>query len=226
MITLENISKQYEGCKNFALEDVDIHINKGEFVFLVGKSGAGKSSIIKLILREITPTTGDIEVAGYDLANIKKSKIPKVRRKVGVVFQDYRLLPSKTVYENVAFAMEVMQYPSSRIKKRVPAILKMVGLKDVAKKYPDQLSGGEQQRVAIARSIINNPSILICDEPTGNLDPNTSIGIMKLLHDINSRGTTLLIATHDKTIVDAMQRRVIVLEDGHVVSDKKGGYNH
>lgn len=224
MILLEDVSKMYEGSDSYALKDVNLKVNKGEFLFLVGKSGAGKSTLIKLILKEINTTDGDIHVAGYDLGNIKKNKISYFRRKVGTVFQDYRLLENKTVYENVAFAMEVMQFPTDRIRKRVPAVLRMVGLKGLEKKYPSQLSGGEQQRVAIARSVINNPEILICDEPTGNLDPNTSIGIMKILHEINKRGTTLIVATHDKTIVDAMRRRVVALVNGKVVSDKIGGY--
>lgn len=226
MITLKDVSLIYEGGENPALKDVNINIDKGEFIFVIGKSGAGKSSLIKLILKEIAPTTGEITVAGYDLNKLKSKQVPFLRRHVGVVFQDYRLLENRTVYENVAFAMEVMQHKQSKIQKRVPNVLRMVGLKDKARKYPNQLSGGEQQRVAIARSIINNPKILICDEPTGNLDPQTSIGIMKLLHDINKRGTTLLVATHDKTIVDAMQIRVIALKDGVVIGDRKGGYGH
>ena len=226
MITLKDVSLIYEGGENPALKDVNINIDKGEFIFVIGKSGAGKSSLIKLILKEIAPTTGEITVAGYDLNKLKSKQVPFLRRHVGVVFQDYRLLENRTVYENVAFAMEVMQHKQSKIQKRVPNVLRMVGLKDKARKYPNQLSGGEQQRVAIARSIINNPKILICDEPTGNLDPQTSIGIMKLLHDINKRGTTLVVATHDKTIVDAMQRRVIALKDGVVIGDRKGGYGH
>lgn len=226
MITLNDVSLIYEGGENPALKNINLNIDKGEFIFVIGKSGAGKSSLIKLILKEIEPTMGDISVAGYDLNKLKSKQVPFLRRHVGVVFQDYRLLENRTVYENVAFAMEVMQYKQSKIQNRVPNVLKMVGLKDKARKYPNQLSGGEQQRVAIARSIINNPKILICDEPTGNLDPHTSVGIMKLLHDINKSGTTLLVATHDKTIVDAMQRRVIALKDGEIIGDRKGGYNH
>ncbi|WP_290773054.1 cell division ATP-binding protein FtsE [Anaerofustis sp.] len=226
MITLNDVSLIYEGGENPALKNINLNIDKGEFIFVIGKSGAGKSSLIKLILKEIEPTEGDISVAGYDLNKLKSKQVPFLRRHVGVVFQDYRLLENRTVYENVAFAMEVMQYKQSKIQNRVPNVLKMVGLKDKARKYPNQLSGGEQQRVAIARSIINNPKILICDEPTGNLDPHTSVGIMKLLHDINKSGTTLLVATHDKTIVDAMQRRVIALKDGEIIGDRKGGYNH
>lgn len=226
MITLKDLSLTYEGNDDFALENINLHIDKGEFVFITGKSGAGKTSLIRLLLRELTPTSGDISVAGYDLKNLKQRQIPFLRRHVGVVFQDYKLLENKTVYENVAFSMEVMQHSPSKIGKRVPNVLKMVGLKDKGRKYPNQLSGGEQQRVAIARSIINNPKILICDEPTGNLDPHTSVGIMKLLYDINRRGTTLIIATHDKTIVDAMQRRVVILNNGRIIGDRQGGYNY
>lgn len=226
MITLKDLSLTYEGNDDFALEDINLHIDKGEFVFITGKSGAGKTSLIRLLLRELTPTAGEISVAGYDLKNLKQRQIPFLRRHVGVVFQDYKLLENKTVYENVAFSMEVMQHSPSKINKRVPNVLKMVGLKDKGRKYPNQLSGGEQQRVAIARSIINNPKILICDEPTGNLDPHTSVGIMKLLYDINRRGTTLIIATHDKTIVDAMQRRVVILNNGKIIGDRQGGYNY
>ena len=226
MITLKDLSLTYEGNDDFALEDINLHIDKGEFVFITGKSGAGKTSLIRLLLRELTPTSGDISVAGYDLKNLKQRQIPFLRRHVGVVFQDYKLLENKTVYENVAFSMEVMQHSPSKIGKRVPNVLKMVGLKDKGRKYPNQLSGGEQQRVAIARSIINNPKILICDEPTGNLDPHTSVGIMKLLYDINRRGTTLIIATHDKTIVDAMQRRVVILNNGRIIGDRQGGYSY
>jgi len=222
MITLNNVFLTYEGGDEPALKDVSLNIEKGEFLFIVGKSGAGKSSLLKLILKEISPTKGEISVAGYDLNKLTNKQVPFLRRHVGIVFQDYRLLENKTVYENVAFAMEVMQHKPDKIQKRVPNVLKMVGLKDKARKYPNQLSGGEQQRVAIARS----PKILICDEPTGNLDPHTSIGIMKLLHDINRRGTTLLIATHDKTIVDAMQRRVVLIKDGQIIADRKGGYNN
>lgn len=226
MISIKNVSFTYEGGESPSLKDINLHVDKGEFLFVIGKSGAGKSSLIKLLLKEISADSGEVSVAGYDLNNLTSKQIPFLRRHVGVVFQDYRLLENKTVYENIAFAMEVMQHSQEKIQRRVPTVLKMVGLKDKARKYPNQLSGGEQQRVAIARSIINNPKILICDEPTGNLDPQTSIGIMKLLHDINKRGTTLIVATHDKTIVDAMKRRVVVLKDGEIIGDRRGGYNH
>lgn len=226
MITLNNVSLLYDKGENYALKDINLQINQGEFVFIVGRSGAGKSSLLKLILKEITPSKGQIIVADKDLMELKPKQMPFYRRDVGTVFQDYRLIENKTVYENIAFAMEVMGQPQNKIRTRVSAILKMVGLKDKGRKYPNQLSGGEQQRVAIARSIINKPKILICDEPTGNLDPNTSVGIMKLFHDINRLGTTLIVATHDKTIVDAMQRRVIALKDGKVIGDRKGGYRY
>ena len=224
MITLNEISLQYDKTEDFALSDVNVHIDKGEFVFIVGKSGAGKSSLIKLILKELEPTSGKIAVAGKNLTALKKREVPFYRRNVGVVFQNYRLIESKTVYENVAFAMEVLQIPSAVIKKTVPKILNMVGLRAKSRKAPSHLSGGEQQRVAIARAIINQPKILICDEPTGNLDPNTSLGIMKLLMDINRMGTTVLIATHDITMVNKLQKRVLVLNNGQLVSDKIGGY--
>ena len=224
MITFENVSKRSETEETFALENINLTINQGEFVFLVGKSGAGKSTIIKLLLREIEPTDGKIVVSGVDLTTIKERKLPFYRRKIGVVFQDYRLLDNKTVFENIAFALEVVQTDPKTIQRIVPKILNMVGLRDKSRKYPDSLSGGEQQRVAIARSIVNNPKILICDEPTGNLDPVTSAGIMNLLLDINKLGTTVIVATHDITMVDRMKKRVISIQKGHVVTDKVGGY--
>ncbi len=224
MITFENVSKKYEAEETYALEDINLTINQGEFVFLVGKSGAGKSTIIKLLLREIEPTDGKIVVSGVDLTTIKERKLPFYRRKIGVVFQDYRLLDNKTVFENIAFALEVVQTDPKTIQRIVPKILNMVGLRDKSRKYPDSLSGGEQQRVAIARSIVNNPKILICDEPTGNLDPVTSAGIMNLLLDINKLGTTVIVATHDITMVDRMKKRVISIQKGHVITDKVGGY--
>lgn len=224
MIELNNISKIYDEEESYALNNINLTINQGEFVFLVGKSGAGKSTIIKLLLREVSPTSGSIVVSGADLNNIKERDLPFYRRKIGIVFQDYRLLENKTVFENVAFAMEAVQTPAKTIQRIVPKILNMVGLRDKSRKYPDTLSGGEQQRVAIARSIVNNPKILICDEPTGNLDPVTSAGIMNLLLDINKLGTTVIVATHDITMVDRMKKRVISLQKGCVVNDKIGGY--
>lgn len=224
MISFENISKKYSGEDDFALKNINLEINQGEFVFLVGKSGAGKSTVIKMLLREILPTEGVLKVSGKDITKLKDKELPFYRRKVGVVFQDYRLLENKTVFENIAFAMEVVQADAKSIQRLVPKVLNMVGLREKSRKYPDVLSGGEQQRVAIARSIINNPKILICDEPTGNLDPITSAGIMNLLTDINSIGTTVLIATHDITMVDRMKKRVLVLDKGNLVKDKVGGY--
>lgn len=224
MIEFRNVNMTYDGEEGNALTDVNISIDEGEFVFLVGKSGAGKSTLIKLLLREIVPTEGTITVAGTDIAGISDKKLPFYRRKVGVVFQDYKLLENKTVYENVAFAMEAVQASPAAIARIVPKVLSMVGLRDKSRKYPETLSGGEQQRVAIARSIVNNPKILICDEPTGNLDPVTSSGIMNLLTDINKLGTTVIVATHDITMVDRMKKRVISLQKGQVISDRIGGY--
>ncbi|WIF95298.1 cell division ATP-binding protein FtsE [Caminicella sporogenes] len=226
MIELINISKRYKNGV-MALSNINLKIEKGEFVFLVGPSGAGKSTIIKMLLKEVKPTQGRIIIDNEDITHIHRRKVPYLRRKVGVVFQDFRLLPNKTVYENVAFAMEIIESTGKEIRKQVPMILSMVGLSSKAKMYPNQLSGGEQQRVSIARAIINNPPILIADEPTGNLDPETSWEIMKLLRMINRRGTTVVMATHAKDIVDMMQQRVIALEKGQVVrDDKKGGYGY
>ncbi len=225
MITFENVNKTYDKTKHLALSDVNLNICKGDFVFVVGKSGAGKTTLIKMMLKELDPSEGKIFVDGEDITGIKRRKIPFYRRKVGVVFQDYRLLSDKTVYENVAYAMEIIEKKHKDIKEKVPEALKMVGLSHREKYYPDQLSGGEQQRVSIARAIINDPKIIICDEPTGNLDPKTSVGIMKLLKDINDRGTTIIMATHDREIVNRMQSRVITLHGGKVIGDKKGGYD-
>ena len=224
MITFSNVSKKYSNETDFALSDLSLHIEKGEFLFIVGKSGAGKSTFMKLLLREELPTSGLVSVLGNDVSQIKAGRLPYYRRQIGVVFQDFRLLENKTVYENISFAMEIIQADPKKISKTTPTILNMVGLRDKARKYPASLSGGEQQRVAIARSIINSPKILICDEPTGNLDPLTSAGIMNLLDDINKLGTTVVIATHDITMVDRMKRRVVVLDEGVVVSDRIGGY--
>lgn len=224
MIELKNVSKIYDEEESFALSNINLTINQGEFVFLVGKSGAGKSTLIKMLLREVSPSEGTISVSGADLNTIKERELPFYRRKIGIVFQDYRLLENKTVFENVAFAMEAVQTPTKTIQRIVPKILNMVGLRDKSRKYPDTLSGGEQQRVAIARSIVNNPRILICDEPTGNLDPVTSAGIMNLLLDINKLGTTVIVATHDITMVDRMKKRVISLQKGNIVNDRVGGY--
>lgn len=224
MIKLINVSKEYNnGVK--ALSDINLEISKGEFVFLVGLSGAGKSTLIKLLLKEEEPTEGKIILKDMDITKVSNRRIPYIRRNIGVVFQDFRLLPNKTVYENVAFAMEIIGTSSKEIRRRVPMILSLVDLSRKADSFPEQLSGGEQQRVSIARSIVNNPPILIADEPTGNLDPETAREIMKALTDINSRGTTILMATHAKDIVNSLKKRVIALDDGILIRDEeKGGY--
>jgi cell division transport system ATP-binding protein len=222
MIEFSNVSKRYDNGV-MALNNVNVRIAKGEFVFLVGPSGAGKSTFIKAILKEVDVTTGKVTVDDTLINKMHRRKVPFLRRKVGVVFQDFRLLPNKTVYENIAFAMEILGTPQRNIRKQVPMILALVGLSGKGNFYPNQLSGGEQQRVSIARSMINNPAILIADEPTGNLDPDTSWEIMKVLRTINRRGTTILMATHDREIVDIMKKRVIALENGEVARDDKVG---
>lgn len=226
MIKLENITKEYDnGVK--ALSNISLDINKGEFVFLVGSSGAGKSTLIKLLLKEEEPTDGSIHLNGIDITSVRSRKIPNIRRNVGVVFQDFRLLHNKTVYENVAFAMEILGTHPKEIRRKVPMVLSMVDLSRKASNFPDQLSGGEHQRVSIARAIVNNPPVLIADEPTGNLDPETAWEIMRILTDINNRGTTILMATHAKDIVNSMKKRVIAIENGQLVRDEeKGGYSH
>ena len=224
IITLENVSKAYATGAP-ALNGVDLHINKGEFVFIVGDSGSGKSTMIKLLLRELTPTSGNINVMGYDLVKIKHRKIPKFRRNLGIVFQDFRLLKDRNVYENVAFAQRIIQVSNKEIKRNVPSILATVGLAGKYKAKPKQLSGGEQQRVALARALVNRPTILLADEPTGNLDPKTSREIMKLLEEINARGTTVLVVTHDQDIVNTMKKRVIRMRKGIIVGDEReSGY--
>ncbi len=224
IITLNNVSKAYATGAP-ALNGVDLHIQKGEFVFIVGDSGSGKSTMIKLLLRELVPTSGDINVMGYDLVRIRHRKIPKFRRNLGIVFQDFRLLKDRNVYENVAFAQRIVQVSNKEIKRNVPSILATVGLAGKYKAKPRQLSGGEQQRVAIARALVNRPSILLADEPTGNLDPKNSWEIMKLLEQINENGTTVLVVTHNREIVNAMQKRVVTMKKGVIVSDEeKGGY--
>lgn len=224
IITLENVSKAYATGAP-ALNGVDLHINKGEFVFIVGDSGSGKSTLIKLLLRELTPTSGNINVMGYDLVKIKHRKIPKFRRNLGIVFQDFRLLKDRNVYENVAFAQRIIQVSNKEIKRNVPSILATVGLAGKYKAKPRQLSGGEQQRVALARALVNRPTILLADEPTGNLDPKNSWEIMKLLEQINENGTTVLVVTHNREIVNSMQKRVVTMKRGVIVSDEeKGGY--
>lgn len=224
MITLENVSKSYAKGQP-ALNDVSLHIDKGEFVFIVGNSGSGKSTLIKLLLKELEPTSGTIIVNDQNLGKMKRRKVPKYRRGVGVVFQDFRLLKDRNVYENVAFAQRVIERPNRVIKKRVPEILTLVGLAEKYKSFPRELSGGEQQRVALARALVNRPNILLADEPTGNLDPKNSLKIMKLLEEINERGTTVLVVTHNREIVNSFRKRVITMRKGVIVSDEEeGGY--
>ena len=222
MITLENVSKAYSTGAP-ALNNVSLKIEAGEFVFVVGDSGSGKSTLIKLLLRELLPTSGKIMVNDIDVASLRHKQIPKYRRKLGVVFQDFRLLKDRNVYENLAFAQRIVQTPSKEIKKNVPSILSTVGLAGKYKARPKQLSGGEQQRVALARALVNNPPILLADEPTGNLDPKNSWEIMKLLEEINERGTTVLVVTHNREIVNAMKKRVITMNKGVIVNDEKEG---
>lgn len=224
IIAMDHISKQYSTGVE-ALSDVSIRIHKGEFVFVVGKSGSGKSTFIKLLLKELNPTEGRIFVGGRQVTNLKRKQVSLYRRKIGVVFQDFRLLKNKTVFENVAFAQEIIGMTKRDIARNVPIMLEMVGLKGKEKMYPNELSGGEQQRVAIARALINQPTILLADEPTGNLDPKTAWDIMMLLEEVNKMGTTVVVVTHNNDVVDVMQKRVINLEDGVLVRDeKKGGY--
>lgn len=228
VIVMEHVTKIYPAQPNKpALEDVSIEIYPGEFVFLVGHSGSGKSTLLRTIMREVKPTQGRVMVAGQDLTRIRNRKVPYLRRQMGIVFQDFRLLPNKTAYENVAFALECIGKPRGVIRAQVPEVLRLVGLAEQMNSTPDQLSGGEQQRVNVARAMVNRPPLLICDEPTGNLDPAISLGIMKLLERINRTGTTVIVATHDREMVDSMHRRVIALEAGHVVRDQeRGGYGN
>ena len=222
MIRLESVTKAYKGT-TVALRDVSVDLQKGEFVFLVGPSGSGKSTFLHLLTKEETPESGKIWVAGKDLDSLSHWKVPYLRRNIGCVFQDFRLLPNKTVYENVAFALEVIGRPRHVVRSQVPQILELVGLGKKTSSYPDELSGGEQQRVSIARAFVNRPLILLADEPTGNLDPTTTDGIMRLLDRINRTGTTVVMATHDQQIVDSMRRRVIELDRGSVVRDQNRG---
>lgn len=222
LILFHNVSKVYNnGVK--ALDRINLFIDKGEFVFIVGPSGAGKSTIIKLIMREEVPTTGELIVNNFNVEKLKRKEIPYLRRSMGVVFQDFRLLPNKNVYDNVAFAMQVVEASPKEIRRQVPFILGMVGLSSKAKMYPHQLSGGEQQRVSLARALVNNPPVLIADEPTGNLDPDTAEDIIRLIDDINKRGTTVIMATHAKEIVNEMKKRVIAIENGVIVRDEQKG---
>ena len=225
MIEVKNLTKTYK-TGNKALKGINIQIQDGEFVFIMGRSGSGKSTLLKLLLKELEPTSGQIIVNDMDLEKMPRRYIPKYRRRLGMVFQDFRLLKDKTVYENVAFAMYIVKATPRHIRRQVPMVLSLVGLSGKAKMYPNELSGGEQQRVALARALVNNPSMIIADEPTGNLDPDTAWDIMNLLNEINLRGTTVVVATHAKDIVDQMRKRVIHIHKGVIVKDdKKGGYD-
>ena len=224
MIVFDGVTKIYEP-NVAALSDVSFVIDKGEFVFVVGASGSGKSTVIRLLLKELEPTSGRIFVAGRDLGRLKGSKVPQLRRNLGCVFQDFKLLPNRTTSENVAYALKVQGESANSIRRKVPDVLNMVGLAHKTSSYPDELSGGEQQRVSIARAFVNHPPLLVCDEPTGNLDPDTSVGIMQLLYRINRAGTTVLMVTHDREMVDKMRRRVIALDQGKLMRDeRRGGY--
>jgi cell division transport system ATP-binding protein len=224
MIVFETVTKIYDP-DVVALRDVTFHIDKGEFVFVVGASGSGKSTLIRLLLKELEPSEGRIVVGGRDLSRLKRSKVPMLRRNIGCVFQDFKLLPSRTAAENVAYALRVQGEGKSAIRRKVPEVLGLVGLAHKMNSLPDELSGGEQQRVSIARAVVNHPPLLVCDEPTGNLDPDTSVGIMQLLYRINRSGTTILMVTHDREMVDKMRKRVIGLEEGRLARDeRRGGY--
>ena len=225
MISVQNVTKKYKGTPRPALDQVSLEIEKGDFVFLVGASGSGKSSLMRLMLREDIPNSGSVHVLGENLVGLPSRRVPFFRRKLGVVFQDFRLLPNKTVAQNVAFSLEVIGKSQGFIQEAVPDVLGLVGLAEKADRLPSELSGGEQQRVALARAIVNKPAILLADEPTGNLDPTTSEGIMSLIHSINLAGTTVVMATHDRSIVDKMQRRVVELSQGQIIRDQaSGGY--
>ena len=222
MLIMSDVSKVYPG-GSVALQDVNVHIEPGEFVFVVGPSGAGKSTFIKMLFREVLPTTGSIFVNGMDILALSPKEIPFMRRQLGIIFRDYRLLPDRTVFENVAFAMQVIEAPHRKIRRQVNNVLDLVGLRHRSNAYPNELSGGEQQRIAIARAIVNDPVFVIADEPTGNLDPETSWDIMEIFKEINSAGTTIVMATHDKDVVDAMGKHVIAIEQGRIVRDEKEG---
>ena len=224
MVQMNDVKMVYENTDAVALDGIDFTINEGEFVFLVGPSGSGKTTIIKLITGELAATSGEISVNGFDLGSIKRRKLPKLRRTLGVIFQDFRLIDKMTVYENVAFAMRIVGASNKEIKKRVPQMLELVGLADREKRFPAELSGGEQPRVAIARALVNNPRMIIADEPTGNLDPVRSLELMLLLEKINELGTTVLVVTHEKELVNAFSKRVIAIDSGKVISDGMDGY--
>jgi cell division transport system ATP-binding protein len=222
VVELRDVSKVYDG-GHVGLEHVSVRVGRGEFVFLVGPTGCGKSTCIRLFMKELEPTSGSVHVAGRDLADINAKRLPYLRRNIGVIFQDYKLLPNRTVYANVAYALEVIGESRDSIRRKVPDILRLVGLSTKLHNYPDELSGGEQQRVSIARAFVNHPPLLLADEPTGNLDPETSIGIMQLIYRINRTGTTVVVATHDREMVDKMRRRVVELNQGRLVRDQAGG---
>ena len=227
MINFDNVSKQYKNSNTPALDEINLNIEQGEFVFLVGQSGSGKSSLLRLLLKEEKPSSGIVTVDGINVAKLPNRKVPAFRRTMGIVFQDFRLLPGKTVFDNVAFGMEVIGKSKKEIKQRIPALLELVGLEEKAHRLPSELSGGEQQRVALARAFVNRPKLLLADEPTGNLDPATSVGIMKLLDRINRTGTTIVMATHDVAIVDQMRKRIVQMENGKIIRDQERGmYGH
>ena len=227
MINFDNVSKQYKNSNTPALDEINLNIAQGDFVFLVGQSGSGKSSLLRLLLKEEKPTSGTVTVDGINVAKLPNRKVPAFRRTMGIVFQDFRLLPGKTVFDNVAFGMEVIGKSKKEIQQRIPAILDLVGLDEKAHRLPSELSGGEQQRVALARAFVNKPKLLLADEPTGNLDPSTSVGIMKLLDRINRTGTTIVMATHDVAIVDQMRKRLVQMENGKIIRDQERGmYGH
>ena len=227
MINFDNVSKQYKNSNTPALNDINLNIEQGEFVFLVGQSGSGKSSLLRLLLKEEKPSSGTVTVDGINVGKLPNRKVPAFRRTMGIVFQDFRLLPGKSVFDNVAFGMEVIGKSKKEIRQRIPAILDLVGLDEKAHRLPSELSGGEQQRVALARAFVNKPKLLLADEPTGNLDPSTSVGIMKLLDRINRTGTTIVMATHDVAIVDQMRKRIVQMENGNIIRDQERGmYGH
>jgi cell division transport system ATP-binding protein len=227
VINFDNVSKQYKNSNTPALDEINLNIEQGEFVFLVGQSGSGKSSLLRLLLKEEKPSSGTVTVDGINVAKLPNRKVPAFRRTMGIVFQDFRLLPGKTVFDNVAFGMEVIGKSKKEIQQRIPAILELVGLEEKAHRLPSELSGGEQQRVALARAFVNKPKLLLADEPTGNLDPSTSVGIMKLLDRINRTGTTIVMATHDVAIVDQMRKRIVQMENGKIIRDQERGmYGH
>jgi len=227
VINFDMVSKQYKNSNTPALDEINLNIEQGDFVFLVGQSGSGKSSLLRLLLKEEKPTSGTVTVDGINVAKLPNRKVPAFRRTMGIVFQDFRLLPGKTVFDNVAFGMEVIGKSKKEIQQRIPAILDLVGLDEKAHRLPSELSGGEQQRVALARAFVNKPKLLLADEPTGNLDPSTSVGIMKLLDRINRTGTTIVMATHDVAIVDQMRKRLVQMENGKIIRDQERGmYGH